>query len=314
MHSAAAERQGVGGSCQPSCMSDLSRRAVIRHVSGRDSKGGERGLPKVSSIEIEHTDGRVLSAGVLPNGPPVRHGLAQAVAAIDPGQFESCPICLVNAADSREHVPTRAFGGQVMTWTCGRCNNTFGSRTESSLQDWYDNSARVHYTRAGDRRPFGRGRAHLLPTPDGEFVLLPERGSDPGETVGHSLRAGEELTMHVKPPVPEEVRIGLLKCAYLAACLHLGGVPKVRSANEIREELLAVVTAARRADVVAGPRAAALLVFRTGAPPSGPPLALMHTEEQGVGHLISLAGTVLVSWPFVELDPATTSCVQPEGR
>jgi hypothetical protein len=111
------------------------------------------------------------------------------VCAISGGRFESCPICNGPQADSREHAPPRAFGGSAMTWTCARCNNTFGSRTESSMQDWFDHATRIVFAVGDKPRPVGRGRVHILTTQEGQFVMLPERGSNLAPQVAEQLRS-----------------------------------------------------------------------------------------------------------------------------
>jgi hypothetical protein len=147
----------------------------------------------------------------------------------------------------------------------------------------------------------------MLATSAGRFAMIPDRGSDLGGELAGCLR-GEEtgLSMEFVPPAAAEIRNGMLKSAYLAAALHVGGVPEVPSAKEIRAELQSVVSAPRRSSVAAGPRASALRFYRTGAPASGPALALAKVAESGwPTHFISLAGTILVEWPFPELDPET---------
>lgn len=41
-------------------------------------------------------------------------------------------------------------------------------------------------------------------------------------------------------------------------------------------------------------------------PTQGPPLALVRSEHEEPRYFISLAGTVLVDWPFPEITPATS--------
>jgi hypothetical protein len=84
-------------------------------------------------------------------------------------------------------------------------------------------------------------------------------------------------------------------------------VPDIASAVAIRAELLAARDARRRRDVVLGPRAAAIKAFRTGQPAAGPTLAILRSEEDEPRYLISLAGTILVDWPFPEVTPAATA-------
>jgi hypothetical protein len=280
-------------------------RARIRRVEGRDAEGGERGLAKVSSIEFEHGDGTVISASALPTGPGVQQGKAAFVCEIRRGTFEFCPICYGAETDSAEHVPPKAFGGVVMTSTCSRCNNTFGSRTESSLQDWFDRAVRIRFLRDGVRRPLANVRMLVLATPDGQFAMVPDRGYDLGGELADCLRGREPgLTMEFRPFAAAPVRTGMLKSAYLAAALHVGGVPDVPSAYEIRAELQAVISAPSGSSIVAGARASALRFHRTGAPASRPTLALAKAMEEGwPKYFISLAGTILVEWPFPEIDP-----------
>ena len=171
------------------------------------------------------------------------------------------------------------------------------------MHDWFDHAARIVFTVGDDPRPVGQGRFHVLHTQEGEFVMLPERGSNLAPRAAEQLSTGAQLSATIQPPVDAELRNGMLKSAFLAASLHLGGIPNVRSAHETRAELVAVVNARSRADVVAGPRAASLRFYRTGAPRSGPPLALMRGRESAADYCLSLAGTILVDWPFPEIDP-----------
>lgn len=263
-------------------------------------------MPKLSEVVIEYGDGHLLSGTVVPTGPNVRRDTAKGICLIEPLNFSICPICQINAADTKEHVPPGAFGGKPMTWTCGRCNNMLGSRTEAAMQDWFDSAARVHYTAEGAARPFGHTRAILLRTSDGALIAMPERGSDPGPEFDAKMRQGGRIHSHWHLPRSAEIRNGMLKNAYLAACLHIGQVPDVQSATEIRAELQAVAQAASRRVTVAGPHAAKLRFYRTGAPPTVS-LALLHGNGLNDGdrpeHLIALAGTVLVDWPFPEINP-----------
>ncbi len=51
---------------------DARSRGLVRNVEGRDATEGGKGLPKLSAVEIEPADGRVISATALPVGPTVR--------------------------------------------------------------------------------------------------------------------------------------------------------------------------------------------------------------------------------------------------
>lgn len=278
----------------------------IAHVRGRKAKNREPGLPKISEIRFDLADGRELSATAFPKAHMSEPVTAVGVCEIPSGRFGICPICLSRPGDTDEHVPPGGFGGRVMTGTCEDCNNKLGSYTEAAMQDWYDHAVQIQYTVEGDPRPSGRTRAINLATDSGEFVLMPERGG-PGD-LGHHFQTGRQVTMHMMSPRPEEYRNGLLKNAYLAACLMLRTVPDVPSASEIRAELLAARDAVSRADVVLGPHARSLRVGLTGKPAHPPNLALMRlrSDNNPPRYVLSLAGTVIAHWPFPEVHPLST--------
>lgn len=292
-------------------------RGQITRVSGRNSETGGKGLPKVAEIEIAHDDGRTIEAK-LPALLNVPTGTAKIVREIVFGRFPVCPICLTAAGETKEHVPPKPLGGSVMTYTCSACNGGLGSRTEAAMQDWFDVAFRISYTREGDPAHFGHNRVLYRETSEGEFLLLHEQGEKVSDALGDAFRAGGQVVSHQAWPHPNQYRTGLLKSAYLAACLSLRAVPPLESANEIRAELLAARDALSRAAVAMGERARSLKVWRTGRAASGPPLALVKTvpelsptaeggsaePSQAGEYLISLAGTLLVSWPFPEI-PAT---------
>ncbi|WP_412161440.1 HNH endonuclease [Curtobacterium flaccumfaciens] len=264
----------------------------------------------MSEIEFSDEAGTTTRAAVIPNTTDRKAGDATVAHIIQARRFDVCPICFEHPADSDEHVPPRGLGGKIMTTTCTPCNNAFGARVEAGLQDWFDRMVRIRYTADGDPRPFGTTRALVLQTDDGESVLLPEKGSDPGEEFSRRMRTAANLEHHVSQPSEAEIRNGVLKSAYLAACIHLDGVPRVNSAKQIRTELLGVVAARSRPDLQVGPHAQTLRFFRTGKP-AGIPLALLRnkTMESGPSWLLSLAGTLIVEWPFPEIDPSTRRLV-----
>jgi hypothetical protein len=172
------------------------------------------------------------------------------------------------------------------------------------MQDWFDGAIRVSYTVEGDRKPFGHDRAFLRPTGTGEFVIMAEKAGRDGDAFHDRMKPGRKGTIHVAEPRPAEYRTGFLKSAYLAACLRLSGVPDIPSAREIRAELHAARATRRRRDVTLGERARALGIYRTGDGAGGPPLALVRSEvEGGERFLLSLAGSMLVDWPFPEISP-----------
>jgi len=283
------------------------RQAAIREVTGRDAIGGQRGLPKLTSLAIDLPDGTTRSGSLQSFDPDAEGVWLIGVCAIHAGTFTLCPICLERIADSREHVPPQAFGGQVMTNTCTPCNNRFGSRIESKLQDWFDGvlQFRLH---PQDGHQGVSGRVHALGgTREGEHggLITPERGSSLHNTLGPAFDVRSTAKVTIRGPKRNVVQLGIMKSAYLAAVLHLGGVPTTPSAQEIRQELLAAMEKPRGSAPLTYPRTDALRFNRTHQPPSGIPLALMREQHDDSRFYISLAGTIVVEWPFPDAPPGS---------
>lgn len=194
-----------------------------------------------------------------------------------------------------------------MTLTCASCNNGLGSRVESALQDWFDHAARIYYIGESSRRPFGHGRVYLRKTPSGEFIFWPEKVAPPSDPLGAEFAEHGRVLMTVESPHPAQYKTALLKNAYLAAVLHLGYAPHTDDFVAARAELIAARDARRRHDVQMGEMAAKVTAYRTGRPAHGPELALAQEGEGASSRfLISLAGTLLVPWPFDEVDPMSS--------
>jgi hypothetical protein len=275
---------------------------LIRRVVGRRATDGN-GLPAISELVLDLADGRTISALQGPRpGERVRN--ARLVTAIKPRTWSVCPICLSSGACSREHVPQHDLGGQVMTATCHTCNSRLGSRVEVHLLDWYDNALRAWYEREGIPGRRHGPRVLQLPTTDGEFVHVLDEKFDPAI---YEMFTPGEVVGTFQPPVEKLYRLAALKHVYLAACLHFGDIPSARSAERIRGALCVARDASDRRSIPASDDAQRLRILRTYRAPSGPSLALMEeldTNGQATGQpLISLAGTILVSWPFDDLDP-----------
>ena len=182
-------------------------------------------------------------------------------------------------------------------------NNRLGSRTEAALQDWYDDAIQAHFTSDASPEPFGHDRILMLKTESGEVVMLMDNSSPGGPSPLDRLR-DPNVQIHYKVPRPAEFKTGLLKSAYLAACLHFGGVVHTPSLMSARDELLRARDAKSRRAVRLGPIAEALKAHRTGVAASGQSLALLRSDHEGEStYLISLAGTILIEWPFPDLDP-----------
>lgn len=285
---------------------DEGRHSVIRYVSGRDAAGGERGLPKLANLELALPDGSTWVASAEPEVPAGEGFSVEFACSIPAGQFEFCPICYERPADSVEHVPPQNLGGSPLTVTCRRCNNIFGTRVERDLQDWFDRVVTMQVRTGDNPKPVSSGRAHVLFRRDGAALFIPERGSRLDFGLSQGQPPAMRSTWRVREPSLDRVRIALLKSAYLAASMYLGGVPDVASAGEIRSELLRVIGSKDRAALELGAHGAGLQFWRTGQPVSGSKLALFRRDDGG-GILISLAGTLLVSWPFAEIDPEHTA-------
>jgi hypothetical protein len=122
----------------------------------------------------------------------------QVVAEIGYCAFDRCPICLMPGPDSDEHVPHGAIGGQIRTWTCGRCNNMLGTRLEDELTKWCFGS--LPNIRAKGPGVRGRRRipsTHLRWTNQRQFILVMDNRTDP--TVRDML-AGGQITLDIVPP------------------------------------------------------------------------------------------------------------------
>ncbi len=187
--------------------------------------------------------------------------------------------------------------------TCKRCNNVLGSVVETELEHWYDD-ALVGVTFEHEDVPGARKLPRLLTLkgPDG-FALIPDGGDLP-PAVDPMLRSGS-FTMTHRPPDPRRYRLALLKHAYLAACLYLGYVPGIAEADEIRRDLIAARDTPKRDQPPASPPAERLKFYRSGRGRQGPPLAIVAARRPGENPepLISLAGTLFVSWPFSTVPP-----------
>ena len=269
----------------------------IKAVSGRRAAPATRGLPALQEMQLQLPDGSVLDFTSPSSGP--REGQLDIVTDIFPMSFARtgtpwapvCPICLGPRPRTKEHVPQRGLGGWEMTTTCQRCNNEIGSRAEVELQDWFDHALVDVRFAHPDVRGARRGpRIYLLDSAQG-FGLLPD--AELADKVKAMLEAGT-FQLHYRAPDPRRFRIALLKHAYLAACLYLGYVPDVEEAVAIREVPVAVRDAPRRQRPPEHPLAERLVVYRSGRPAAGPPLAIMKARladvEQGVPpYLISLA-------------------------
>jgi hypothetical protein len=256
------------------------------------------------SISIQLPNGRTLDATNETPGP-AEQGELELVEVLRPRRFDVCPICGDPAATEAEHVPPGSLGGKVMTWTCNRCNNDFGSRVEVDLLDWYEGALTTWFASETVRGKRKTGRLLVRWTENGEYVLLPAGKSD--EIYAEILAAGN-VEMEYHSPEHKRWSIALLKCVYLALCIKFG-VIEGEWADQVRADLLAARDAPSRADVPASEIARRLHVLRGFGPEPMTPHPVVTSITHGPdGPLegVLLAGRLFVSWSPVEDDQAAT--------
>ena len=260
--------------------------------------------PAPDSISIRLPDGRSLDATNETPGPAER-GELELVEVLQPRRFDACPICGDPTATEDEHVPPGSIGGKVMTWTCKRCNNNFGSKVEVDLLDWHEGAVTTWFASETVRGKRKTGRLLVRRTDNDEFVLLPAGKSD--EIYAEILAAGD-VEMQYDTPEHKRWSIALLKCVYLALCIKFD-VIQGPWADQVRADLLAARDAPSRADVPASEIARRLHVLRGFGPEpmtSAPVVtAIMHGPE-GPLEGVLLAGRLFVSWSPVSEDQAAT--------
>jgi hypothetical protein len=215
--------------------------------------------------------------------------------------FPVCPICLDPNPDEAEHVPPESLGGKVMTWTCKKCNNDFGT-AEDKLRSFIDLETTVHIEAADGSVPGTRAAKVAFRSsegrPNGMFIRSAATGFD--EILG--MGSGK---LSVKPLDMALVHASLLKHAYLAACLTNREIPMTAEVDAIR----AVLVAARDRDAKALERAQKALGFEPAVgwieAPGSPPILLLETEETGeLRWMFLLGGRFVVQWPFKDVEPA----------
>lgn len=219
--------------------------------------------------------------------------------------FDTCPICLADPADTVEHVPNGALGGQPVTKTCVRCNNRLGSGLEPHLMSWVSESwQRTRFSANGVRGQRTLPRIDLRWTDDGKFGLL-VAGAVP-RAVDAALRRGGQFTLTIPKPDMARVRLAALKHAYLASCLALGEIARGPTADLIRG-VLTFVRDIRAREPIPNNIATwveGVQIDRTYRPPGGPPIAIMTrgpVPDAGPADAwVCLAGVMMVRWPLPE--------------
>ena len=182
-----------------------------------------------------------------------------------------------------------------MTRTCAPCNNDLGSKVEADLVDWHDHALTLPAF-SGDAVPGARRSSRILRrvTPKGEPVHIIDRGCDPA--VRDLLLSGNvDLTAYL--PDTNRVRIGLLKHAFLAACLAFGAIGP--EGDAVRRDLIAARDAANRREVPRSDLALGLTVLRsdTGRRLEWPVVVcLAEVDDEETIEGVMLGGTTFVSW------------------
>lgn len=244
-------------------------------------------------MAIDLPDGRSLEL-TPPSSTPARAVRITPISRMGPRFFGDCPICGAAATDD-EHVPPASMGGLVMTRTCRPCNNRLGSNVESDLADWHDDALTLPGFTAevlpGRRRT---DRILFRTTPTGEFVLVLDGRADPA--VIDMLNSGQvDLSAYL--PDPNRSRLGLLKHAFLAACLQFGPLEGTE-ADAVRADLIAARDAARRYEVPRSRLAMGLTVLRSHDGPivEWPVVYAVADIDHAPTHGVVLGGTTFVSW------------------
>jgi hypothetical protein len=268
----------------------------IRSVTGR---GTARGMPELSQVVIDlEGGGEIRGRMPAPNGERVDTRIVEVP--FDYLEFPECPICLSPAPDSREHVPPSSMGGTVLTLTCLRCNNEFGSRFENHLQTWYEGSTgRVRLSGSAVDGRRNAGEFLLRETETGEFLLMQNGRADPAI---QELLEGGALEMHLVEPDTSAIHIGAIKNAYLAACVLMKEIPRTDRAAAIRAELLAARDSERGTRLELSPLFQSIRVARSAVEPvpGAIELVAMRGEAERLAFAISFSRVFAVDWP---LDP-----------
>lgn len=268
---------------------------TISYVEGRGS-AATRGLAAMHEMHLDLADGG--SLGIVRFRPPsLEQRQHRAVARIPRVDFERCPICLEPDPKSEEHVPPRSMGGVVLSVTCDRCNNEFGSRFETHLLDWFEDA--FHVRMGSNLVPGDRRIPRLLrrQATNGRPVLMVDRGRvDPD--IARMLDSGD-FSLLVAAADPRRMRVALLKSAYIAACALAGEILDTPLAAQTRELLVRMRDLPRR-EVV--PEHALLddLHFGRSYVEAIPEVRLTISEaaDGSRDFAIELAGVVAVRWPF----------------
>jgi len=267
---------------------------VISAVRGR-ALG--RGVPEAHTLTVETSDGRTINArlpwpeGMVPiKGRPV-------LSIVGPERFDRCPICGDPEATSRDHVPPESLGGNMIVYTCTKCNNTFGARYEAPFRNWYNGSVGTMRVR-GPGAPGSRvlGEVLLRQTDDGPDMLIPITEGDPA--AWNIVESGQGR-VSIRGPDFTDIRIAAVKSAYLAACSLLSEIPDTARAVALRNELMAVRDIPRGTTPSVGQVTASLRLLRGPSEPKPGEIALVHLPTwRDRPYWIAFHDSVFVEWPL----------------
>lgn len=277
--------------------------AVIRRVVGR---GSGRGFPELNEVTLEKADGSLIEARIPPpNGEGVSYQILPV--RVELQDFGECPICLTPDSGSREHVPPHEIGGTVLTYTCERCNNEFGSRYEPHLQTWYEYSlGRVAISGGDVRGHRSAGEFLVRETTDGQFMLFQVGRAAP--EMRQILEAGQ-FDISYQAADMNAAHIAAIKSAYLAACLIVGEVPRTTVATKIRTELARAVGRPRGDRHRMSQRMQAIKLGRACVPPAPGEIVLLEDAEGN--HAIGFNRVFAVDWPIDPIDVQLGAFGQP---
>ena len=241
---------------------------------------------------VELPDGRVLDIGSQHAPPASSRVSGTFIDHIQPFDFDTCPICLVEQPGTAEHVPPAALGGVRLTTTCADCNNKFGP-LEAELSLYSRNGLKAVGFRSEGVRGQRRARqAALSFQEDGTWAVVLDR---PDPAVASMLRDGA-LTLEYAAPARALWRTALLKHAYIAACVYLRAVPTTPHSSMIRDELLQARAAGVRHTI--GPFADTIRSFRGYGPALAPAyIAAVETDGMQLA-AVGLGRFGLAAWPM----------------
>lgn len=223
--------------------------------------------------------------------------------------FPVCPICLEPDPSHEEHVPPESIGGKVMTLTCQRCNNDFGT-AEEQWRSLFDLEMTVHLESTDGsvpgRRP-GTVAFRSSPGQPNEFFV---RSAAPGF---EEIRTSGAAKLSPKPLDMVQVTAAVLKHSYLAVCLHNREIPEGPEAELARKILLAARD--RDTDGLVAGLTEFDFKFPMGwieTPPDCPSVLLREVESEGTTTWeFLMGGNVRLQWPLRAVPPLAARYPRP---